>query len=71
MDTGEGHFKKFPSMEELKNNMHDMFNTYPNHGGVFQEGEELIIKGSRFKVVEILNKGLALELLPSVKFKEK
>lgn len=64
MDTGKGYFEQFGSMEELKKNMHRMFNEYPNHGGVFQEGEILTIKGSKFRVSKILNKGLKLELLP-------
>lgn len=70
MDTGEGHFKIFENEEELKKNMHKMLNDYPNHGGVFREGDEFEIRGSRFRVAKVIRNGLKLELLPSVGWKE-
>lgn len=64
MDSGRGYFEEFKDMKELKKNMHSLWNKHPNHGGVFEEGEELVIKGSRFRVSKIIRNGLKLELLP-------
>lgn len=64
MDTGKGYFERFESMDDLKKNMHELWNKHPNHGGVFSEGEILIIKGSRFKISKIIQNGLKLKLLP-------
>ena len=64
MDTGEGRFEMFESEEELKKNMHRLFNEYPRHGGVFKVGEVLEIKGSMFRVKSVKPKELRLKLLP-------
>ena len=59
MDTGEGRFEMMQSLEEAIEKKEE----YPNHGGIFREGEILEIKGSRFKVQSINPKGMRLKLL--------
>ena len=59
MDTGEGRFEMFEKEEELKK----MQETYPEHGGVFRQGETLEIRGSLFRVQSIKPKGMRLKLL--------
>lgn len=63
MDTGEGRFREFEKMEELP----DLQSEHPNHGGVFTVGEEIELKGSRFRVKHISPKELRLKLLPKNK----
>lgn len=75
MDTGNGRFVPLFKPSELKD-ISDRFEQkfkdaeerlhvkYPNHGGTFSEGEEVEIKGSRFRIARIINNGLKLELLP-------
>jgi hypothetical protein len=74
MDTGTGRFEMFTVPEEKKtaSDLERLVKAweghlhvkYPNHGGTFSEGEELEIKGSRFRIARIINNGLKLELLP-------
>lgn len=64
MDTGEGKFEIFESDKELKEKMHELWNRYPNHGGVFKVGEEVELKGSRFRVKSVKPNELRLKLLP-------
>ena len=52
MDTGEGHFEIFTTMDELN-----------KLKGIFTVGEELEIKGSNFRVKEITPFGIRLKLL--------
>jgi len=63
MDTGNGRFVKVdkPSGEMY---MNDLRGKFPNHGGTFQEGEEVEIKGSMFRISKIIRNGLKLELIP-------
>ena len=73
MDTGSGKFKRFyipikagqdEAFEKTIQAARDLLKErYPNHGGTFQEGEELEIKGSRFRVSKIIRNGLKLKLL--------
>ncbi|MBW1723709.1 MAG: hypothetical protein JRJ78_16885 [Deltaproteobacteria bacterium] len=59
MDTGEGRFKQLNNLAELK----DLREKYPKSKGVFTVGEELEIKGSKFKVKDISPFGIKLKLL--------
>lgn len=61
MDTGEG---KFAAMKDLSFE-EDMRKQYPKSKGIFTVGEELEIKGSRFKVHDISAFGIKLRLLPA------
>lgn len=68
MDTGEGRFKGFTASgeKEFKERMSELQKLYPGHGGIFKVGEEVELKGSRFKISKILQGGLKLKLLPKV-----
>ena len=61
MDTGKGYMEQFTDkskeLEALKQK-------YPNHGGVFEVGEEIEIRGSRWRVKAIGKKEMRLRLLP-------
>lgn len=59
MDTGEGNFKRFNNLEELEELRHK----YPKSKGVFTVGEELEIRGSKFRVKYISPFGIKLKLL--------
>ena len=59
MDTGEGHFETFATMDELNK----LKGVYPKNKGIFTVGEELEIKGSNFRVKEITPFGIRLKLL--------
>lgn len=60
MDTGKGHFKQL-SKDELHKLM--KVNSDRPVDGIFIEGEELLIKNSRFKVQSIRPKKMILKLL--------
>jgi uncharacterized Zn finger protein len=60
MDTGKGKFKEFQAMEELEN----LKQEFPKHGGIFKVGEIVELKGSRFRVKSIKPTELRLKLLP-------
>lgn len=75
MDTGNGRMEMFDVPDVVKNNAQEwerkfknwedkLHVEYPNHGGTFYEGEEIEIKGSRFRIAKIIQNGLKLELLP-------
>ena len=64
MDTGEGRFENFDSMEKLQEAYDDLIKRYPKMGGIFQVGEEVEFKGSKFRISKIIQNGLKLELLP-------
>ena len=59
MDTGEGRFEQF---EEL-NRLRELEKKYPKHKGIFTVGEELELRGSKFKVKDISPFGIKLKLL--------
>lgn len=61
MDTGEGKFEKFNSSEELR----ELHKKYPKHGGWFRVDEEVILKGSRFRIKSVKPTELRLKLLPA------
>ena len=67
MDTGEGRFEQFDSddKEGFYKQLQEIENKYPKHKGVFIVGEELEIKGSRFRVKDISPFGMKLKLLES------
>ena len=58
MDTGEGTFKKIDAMKAQQL----IKDEYPL--GIFKVGEELTIKGSRFRVKSLKLKEMRLKLLP-------
>jgi len=62
MDTGEGRFEMFHPLFEEKEGLRKK---YPKSKGVFTVGEELEIRGSRFRVVDISPFGIKLKLLQS------
>jgi len=74
MDAGQGKFNIFENAEELKK-------AYKDRGiekadtlesfvkkELFQEGEVVEIKGSRFEISKIIQNGLKLRLLPKVEW---
>ena len=62
MDTGEGRFEMFSAGDEEPG----LRERFPKAKGVFHVGEEIEIKGSRFKVKEITPFGIKLKLLKQV-----
>lgn len=60
MDDLTGNFQMADSDEELK----ELMEQTPDHGGIFTVGERLVIKGSHFKVCKITPKKLTLRLQP-------
>ena len=60
MDQGDGSFFKYADYLAAVNAKENN----PLAGGIFQKGEILEIRGSRFKISQILNNGLKLVLLP-------
>ena len=65
MDTGEGRFEQFSSKDhrEFLEKLADLRDKYPKSKGVFTTGEELEIRGSRFRVTDISPWGIKLKLL--------
>ena len=61
MDTGQG---KFEMCEDSKEAIKKLVKQYPNHGGWFRVGEEVELKGSRFRVKAVKPTELRLKLLP-------
>lgn len=59
MDTGNGRFEGFESLDQLN----ELREKYPKSKGIFTVGEELEIKGSKFRVKEISPFGIKLKLL--------
>ena len=67
MDQGNGTFKQYEDLAALYNAEPKKFlsSTMPKpDSGIFTEGEELEIRGSRFRISKIIRNGLKLELLP-------
>ena len=60
MDTGEGRFQIFENAEIEEAGLKKQF---PKHGGIFKVGEEVELKGSRFRVKSIKPTELRLKLL--------
>lgn len=65
MDTGKGHFEsiKAEDDEELSEKLRALQQKHREHGGTFRVGEEVELKGSRFRVQAIKPKKLILKLL--------
>lgn len=65
MDTGEGRFEQFDasSDEEVNEKLKILQKTYTRHGGMFRVGEELEIRGSKFKIQKLTPKKMVLKLL--------
>ena len=59
MDNGKGRFVEFEKMEQLE----QLRQQYPKSKGVFTVGEELEIRGSKFRVKDISPFGIKLKLL--------
>jgi len=68
MDTGNGLFEQIKAVndDELKSKMAELQSKFPNHGGWFQEGEIVELKGSRFRVKRIKPNEITLKLLKRV-----
>ena len=60
MDTGEGRFEMMEAMLDEE----ALRDKYPKSKGIFYVGEEIEIKGSKFKVKDISPWGIKLKLLP-------
>jgi competence protein ComGF len=71
MDTGRGEFITAENKEALKKKLIDeepeLLSKTQKNLGVFYEGEEIELKGSRFKIQAIKPKRLILKLLPKNK----
>jgi len=65
MDTGKGKFVDLTPKEgeDVGALMQLLEEKYPNHGGWFQEGEVLVIKGSTFRVKRIKPTEITLKLV--------
>jgi len=68
MDTGEGRFK---IMDEARlSTFYEQFNSLEEkqkaQERIFSVGEEVTVKGSRFRVIRITPKKLFLKLLPKL-----
>lgn len=61
MDTGDGRFITYTEPHELK----ELREKHRNSRGVFTVGEEIEIRGSRFKVKDIGPFEIKLKLLPA------
>jgi hypothetical protein len=61
MDTGTGRFV----MAKTPDLLDKLRDEYLNAKGVFQVGEELEIRGSRFKVIGLSARRMKLRLLPA------
>ena len=59
MDTGNGHFDLMNNLDEVP----EMRKKYPKSKGVFTVGEEIEIRGSRLKVIDLSPWGMKLKLL--------
>jgi len=67
MDQGDGTFKRFEGLEALRASEAEMkakLGARYTPKSVFEVGEEVKIKDSRFKVVAIGTKFMKLQLLP-------
>ena len=65
MDTGQGKFEKVEAVNDelLRQKMKLLEELYPQHGGWFQEGETVILKGSTFRVKRIKPTEITLKLM--------
>jgi len=65
MDSGQGKFEQVNAKNEveLKQKMLELESKFPEHGGWFQEGEVIEIRGSKFRVKSVKPHSLRLKLL--------
>ena len=65
MDTGEGRFEPIKAADdkELSEKLRALQKKHTQHGGTFRIGEEVELKGSRFRIKSIKPKQLVLKLL--------
>jgi len=63
MDTGDGRFEML-ELERYDKLLRGEEEMPERAGGIFSVGEQLEIKGSKFKVKKITRKDLVLRLLP-------
>lgn len=65
MDTGKGKFELVQAEDQKKlfEKMLALEEQFPQHGGWFQEGEIVILKGSTFRVKRIKPTEIVLKLL--------
>ena len=69
-DMGDGHFERGHDLQELQDKLSKQFGEknaeerIKNEDGIFHVGEEVELKGSRFRVKSIKPKELRLKLLP-------
>jgi len=61
MDTGEGRFEQLPDLKRFT--VDKMRKKHPKSKGIFTVGEEIEIRGSRFKIKDISPFGIKLKLL--------
>jgi uncharacterized Zn finger protein len=61
MDSGEGKFVPLPDLQP--ETLEKARKKYPKSKGIFTVGEELEIRGSRFRVKDISPFGIKLKLL--------
>lgn len=59
MDTGKGRFEELKALSDIS----EVYRKYPEAKGIFTVGEELEIRGSKFKVKQITPFGIKLKLL--------
>ena len=65
MDTGKGVFEQIQLdlEDDLNKKKSEIEDKYPGHGGWFQVGEILIIRGSKFRIQSIGKTQIRLRLL--------
>jgi len=63
MDNGEGKFETPPPLGEFLQRNPDLWEAYEKGQHVFQVGQEVELKGSRFKIKALGKKFMRLELL--------
>jgi uncharacterized Zn finger protein len=60
MDTGNG---RFEPIEDFTKEIAKMKKKFPRHGGIFKVGDEVELRGSRFRIKAIKPDELRLRLL--------
>ena len=68
MDTGEGRFEQVEfdpheKVAEFEDQLSNLRKKFPKSKGLFTVGEELEIRGSKFKIKDISPFGMKLKLL--------
>ncbi len=63
MDSGKGHFEQFVDHQELNDRVLELERLREKVGSIFQVGEILEIKDSRFKIRSIGKREMRLRLM--------